>query len=276
MEKMEVIDYKIEGDSFPIIVADGMQKLFVKLKAGMSGEYSLLSEWFGNVIGEKLGVNTRHPHWIRLTNSLKYNNVYIEVRDLIEKSWGVNICFEYIENIRDFTLIESDSIDKKKYIDIYLLDVLMLNVDRNSINPNLILDCNDNLIVSDFESSLLFNEIFKSPLISNDKRILQSLRANPFYQKVGRKELDNFVNRLNVIDFEPLVSHLPNETISDRDKQKLLKSLENKKINNWGLLELLEKVDFINIETTSEREIRINRNREQLEKLVNSTHNKEK
>lgn len=272
---MEVIDYKMGGNSCPVIVADGLQKFFVKLRAGMSGEYSLLSEWFGNVIGKKLEINTRQPYWINLTNSLNYDNVYIEVRDLIEKSMGVNICFDYIETIRNCHSKETNALSKEKHINVYLLDVLLLNIDRTLVNPNLLFDSNDKLIVSDFESSLLFRQMLNTPKLLRDERILQCLRTNPFYQIIERGELDDFVKKLNEIDLELLFFQVPDEILSNRDKVKLLRIFESKKNNQWELRDLLESIDNTILETAEEREIRINENREKLERLIRSTHSKE-
>jgi hypothetical protein len=267
---MKVIEYKLGGSSFPIIVDDGTQIFLVKLSAGMSGEYSLLSEWFGNVIGKKLGINTRQPKWIYLTDLLEYNNVYIEVRDLIEKSMGLNISFEYIENAKDFSLLESESMAKEKFIDVYLLDVLMLNIDRTVNNLNLMRDDEDNLIVSDFESSLIFNEMLNGRALYKDERILQCLKTNPFYQKVESRELDIFTNKLNELDLELLIFDLPSEVLSSQNREKLQKEFEAKRNINWGLTDLLDRIDNVSLETDEEKEKRIKRNREKLEKLVNS------
>lgn len=271
---MKVIEYKLGGNSFPIIVDDGIQKILVKLRAGMSGEYSLLSEWFGNVIGKKFGVNTRQPKWINLTDLLEYSNVYIEVRDLTEKSMGLNISFEYFENAKDFSLIDTTTMIKENYIDVYLLDVLMLNVDRTVKNLNLMRDNENNLIVSDFESSLLFNEMINNRALSKDERVLQCLKTIPFYQKVESRELDFFVNRLNELDLEFIISDLPNEVLTGQNREKLLREFERRRNTNWGLKELLDRIDNIPLETESEKEERIKRNREKLEKLVSSTHNR--
>jgi len=270
---MEVIEYKLGGNSFPIVVNEGTQKYLVKLRAGMSGEYSLLSEWLGNVIGKKLGINTRQPYWINLSDLLEYKNVYIEVRDLIEKSMGLNISFEYIENAKDYSLIETETMPKEKFIDIYLLDVLLLNVDRTKTNLNLLIDNNNNLIVSDFESSLLFNEMLNNKVLAENERILQCLKSNPFYQKVENPEIDLFVNRLNELDFALFISELPYELLTREKRERLLSEFDKKRNIHWGLKTLLDRIDNIAIESEQEKEVRINKNREKLEKLVSSTHN---
>lgn len=271
---MEVISYHLGGNSFPIVIQCDGKKFLVKLRAGLSGEYSLLSEWLGNHTGRLIGLNTRQPHWILLTDSLKYDNIYIEVRDLIDKSLGVNIGFEYIDNAEVFDIGEISKIDKDQQIDIFLLDLLMLNVDRTTQNCNLLIN-ESGVLITDYDSSLFFTDLFKNVNLSMNKQILQCLRSNPFYQKVDDCRLKTFVNKVNQIDFERIIFEIPNELISLQHKGIICKKIECKKLTDWNLRELLDILENTQLETERERNIRINKNREKLERLVNSTNMKQ-
>jgi len=231
---MEVIGYKLGGNSFPLIVQEGTQKLLVKLRGGMSGPYALLSEWFGNALGEKLGLVTRPSRWIYLSDTLKYDTVYVEVRDLIEKSRGLNICFEYIEAAQDVSPADFELLDKPSFVTTYLFDVLMLNIDRTGANFNLLMDPEGQFIVSDFESSLLFNDLLNGSSLSKNERVLQCLKANVFYQRVNAVDLEAFVNRLNAIDFNLLLKDLPPEALAGHAKEALLEALEKRQMAHWG------------------------------------------
>ncbi len=265
---MKVIGYKFDGNSFPIIVQDNTQNHFVKLRGGMSGEYSILCEWFGNSIGKALGINTRLPQWFKISNELEYQDIHIEVRELIDKSHGLNISFDYIDDVIDFSL--DKNINKSKFIDVFLLDVLMLNIDRTATNPNLIVNTKGDFIVSDFESSLFFNELLNSNSLLNDKRILQCLKVNPFFQKIEVNKLNDFIKKLNTIDFDSLFDSLPDEIIQKGDKKRIIEQIREKINLDWELKRLLENIENTQLETTDERESRTKRNREKFERLTGS------
>ena len=272
MTNIKVISYHLSGNSFPIVVQFDRKKFLVKLRAGLSGEYSLLSEWLGNQIGNLIGLNTRKPYWVLLTDSIHYEDIYIEVRDLIDKSLGVNIGFEYIDNVEVFDIREISNIDKEQQIDIYLLDLLMLNIDRTTQNHNLLIN-ESGVIISDFDSSLIFNDLINNVNLSNNKQILQCLKSNPFYQRIDDSQLKTFLNKVNRIDFEKIIFEISNDLISQQIKDMICKRIENKKAINWNLFEILDNLKNIRLETETERKIRTNKNRGKLEKLVSSTHN---
>jgi hypothetical protein len=273
MNSTEVISYHLGGNSVPIVIRQDNKKFLVKLRAGLSGEYSLLCEWFGNRIGRLIGLNTRKPYWIVLTNSLKYNDINVEVRDLTAKSLGVNIGFKYIENVSVFDLSKISQIDKEQQVQAYLLDLLMLNIDRTNQNHNLLI-CNDSVLITDFDSSLIFNKLINNVNLSMNKHILQCLKSNPFSQKVENNQLKTFLNKINHIDFEKIIFEIPNELINYQEKKMICKRIEDKKTKNWGLKELLDNIENIELETEFERNMRISTNREKLENLVSSKHNK--
>jgi len=273
MNNVEVISYHIGGNSFPIVIQHDSKRFLVKLRAGLSGEYSLLSEWFGNKIGRLIGLNTRQPYWMLLTNSLNYDDIYIEVRDLIDKSLGVNIGFEYIDNAEVFDISKISQIDKEQQIDIYLLDLLMLNIDRTTQNHNLLFSEAD-VLITDYDSSLIFNDLIKNVNLSMNKQILRCLKSNPFYQKIDDSRLKTFLSRVNYIDFEKIIFEIPNELITHQNKRMICKRIEDKKTKDWNLREMLDNMENIELENERERNLRTNKNREKLEKLVSYTHNK--
>ncbi len=272
MTNIKVISYHLSGNSFPIVIQYDSKKFLVKLRAGLSGEYSLLSEWLGNQIGRLIGLNTRQPYWVLLTDSIKYDDVYIEVRNLIDKSLGVNIGFEYIDNAEGFDIGEISKIDKEQQIYIYLLDLLMLNIDRTTQNHNL-LTYESSALISDFDSSLIFNDLINNGNLSMNKQILHCLKSNPFYQKIDESRLKTFLNKVNQIDFEKIIFEIPNELISQQFKNLICKRIEYKKTTDWNLRAMLDNLETIKLETKKERNIKTNKNREKLEKLVNSAHN---
>jgi hypothetical protein len=132
-QDIKVIGYFLKGNSFPIVVQQGKTKYLVKPRAGLCGPYAMASEWLGHWIGRHIGINTREPFWTTLTGDIDLGDIYIEIRDLIQKSMGVNIGFAYLEHVRDTT--SNDEVkDKELWTDLFLLDVLMWNIDRSPSN----------------------------------------------------------------------------------------------------------------------------------------------
>lgn len=266
-----MLDYYPGGSSFPLLVRQGSRKYFVKLRAGMSGEYALLNEWFANRLGHILGLNTRMPVWIRLSEELKYDHLYIEVRKLIEKSMGLNIAFEYVENAVPADLGCLPAAFAEMEEEVYLLDLFLLNTDRSTSNHNLLKTDRDEILVTDFDSCLLFPGMLRSTDLSADPRVLQCLRTHPFYRKIGPESLSRFITRMNGVDFRAIIEEIPEEVLDRPGGQVILKALNEKKERNWDLDDLLRKLEALTPETEEERNLRIKKNREKLEALVSSS-----
>jgi WD40 repeat protein len=271
---MKVLSYIIGGSSTPIIVQHEDQKILVKLSGGLSGQHSIISEWFGNRVGQLIGLNTRQPKWIELTTSLRYENIYVEVRDLIEKSLGVNIGFEYLDDVQPLTHNDLSALNLENYSNAYLLDVLMINIDRTRQNLNLLASSNGEIIISDFDSSLIFYELLKGSLIAKDNRILQALKTNPFYQPIDKVTLQEFIEKVNRLNFDEIFDEIPSILLDKQSKQDLLSKINKKMIRGWDLLDTLKSIDNTIIESESERDLRIRNNREKLEHLVRLTNNR--
>lgn len=270
MSTIEVISYSLEGNSFPIVVKKHGEKFLVKLRAGLSGEYALLSEWFGNTVGDLIGLTTQRPHWIWLDENVVSNDIHIEVRELINKSAGVNIGFRYIENAQTVEPKDLEEIGDGNFTDAFLFDVLMLNIDRTRANPNVLKDRNS-LFLSDYESSLLLSQIIEERDYLSNVRILECLRRNLFYQQVQPSEIESFLARLNTISFDMLLASIPNKVLAEAKKAKLLKGLEKKRSESWRLEETLHKLGKVVLESDEVRVQRIKRNRERFERLMKRT-----
>lgn len=267
---MEVISYHYSGNSFPVVIQKNNEKFLVKLRAGLSGEHSLLSEWIGNQLGRMLGINTLQPFWINLTDELKYDDIYIELRDLIDKSLGINIGFSYIDNVSVFDLSKICQIDKAQQIQIFLFDLLMLNIDRTTHNHNILINDSE-IFIADFDSSLWFKDLLNKRDLPLNTQILQCLKANPFYQKVADSQLKTFLDQLDQIDFEKIIYELPAELITVQNKEMICKRIEDKKSNSWNLRKILADLEEIELESEIERNTRIRKNREKLEVSIKSS-----
>ena len=265
---MEVISYFMGGNSFPIVVRHQQQKKLVKLRAGLSGGHASVSEWFGNIVGDFLGIYTRQPYWIFLPDDLVYDKMYIEVKDLIEKSLGVNIAFDFIENAQSVQSHDLKSLDISQYVDVFLFDVIMLNIDRTKSHPNMLMDNDKRIIVSDFDASLLFNELLSGSNLQHNSRVLQCLKEHPFYQIVSSDKIADFLSNLNNVDFKSIIETIPDDILELQFKSQILEVIAQRVRDDWQLKELLENISVTRVESELERNRRIRQNREQLERRV--------
>jgi WD40 repeat protein len=162
----------------------------------------------------------------------------------------------------------------ENYSNAYLLDVLMINIDRTRQNLNLLASSNGEIIISDFDSSLIFYELLKGSLIAKDNRILQALKTNPFYQPIDKVTLQEFIEKVNRLNFDEIFDEIPSILLDKQSKQDLLSKINKKMIRGWDLLDTLKSIDNTIIESESERDLRIRNNREKLEHLVRLTNNR--
>jgi len=267
MNSVQIVSYFLQGNSFPVVLKRDEGTFFVKLREGMSGEFAIISEWFGNRLGNRIGLNTRAPFWITIPENVEFNDIYIEVRELVAKSVGLNIGFKYITDIQEVSIGELTSINDETLTNIFLFDILMMNIDRTTTNLNL-LSISGKPTISDFDSSLLFNEIAYGRDLLADNRILQCFRANPFYRNVENAKVDLFLEKVNGAAIDSIVDEIPSEIIDDARREVLMKGLQERSKNGWRIKEVLEKLERVTLETEEERNNRIRKNREKLEKLV--------
>lgn len=261
MINSEIITFSDGGNSFPVVLKQCNAYFFVKLRAGMSGEFALLNEWFCSKVGFYLGLPVLLPRWIILTPDLHYANLYVEVRELIEKSMGRNIGFEYIENVRDIADHELATVENDMLADIFLFDLVMFNIDRTNSNINL-LKSYDRIIVADFDSCMLFNEMFSEAAYSTNERILQCLRANPLYACVSSEQVCSFIGRLCNVPFYDILDEIPDDVLNADCRDVIKYGLSLRIANNWNLSYLLEKLEQVQIETSKQRDTRIRGNRD--------------
>jgi len=251
--------YIQKGNSFPIIINDNEKKYFVKLRAGMSGKYALLNEWIGNKIGAQLGINTQTPIWIELDSDLQIGDIHLEVKELVQKSVGLNIGFDYQPQAIDLKEQELDKWNKQELKEIFLLDLMMINIDRTSGNLNL-MKVGGKLFSVDYESSLWLQETLEQRHFLEAKSILQCLRNNPLFQVVDDQTIDAFLKKTEQLSLTEILLDIPVSLLNLQDRKLLIQQFEDKKRKGWFLKEMLYKLNTIKRESTAEQKERINKN----------------
>ncbi len=264
---MKITSYINRGNSFPVILEDGGEKYFVKLHAGMSGKYALLSEYLGNKLGNQLNLKTQIPLWIELDQEVEIEEIHIEVKDLINKSLGTNIGFKYQEEATALNGKEWKEGHKKEAQETYLFDLMMINIDRTPQNMNLMKVGEDTISV-DYESSLLLQELIGNKNLLADARILQGLRNNPLYQEISETLIDEFLEKTKKISIKEILAEIPSKLLGKEERDSILKGMETKQKNKWFLKETLAKLKNLHTETKAEQKSRSKRNQAAFKRLV--------
>lgn len=266
--KMKVISYVSQGNSFPIIVEDKGSTFFVKLQAGMSGKYALVNEWLGNSIGKQLNINTQKPYWIEIDDHIILDDIYIEVRDLVHKSKGVNIGFEYIKETHSINLQDLSILSQFHLQEIFLFDIIMINIDRTSTNINL-MQVGEDIVSLDYESSLLVQECIERKDFLANAQILYCLRNNPLYDdSITDEAIDSFLMKIGKVSFQDILVDVPNNLLDIKERQLIMQSIMQKTAKSWNLKSTLMKLKDIKLETKNQYKKRVNKNQEAFRKRM--------
>lgn len=264
---MKVVSYIKTGSSCPVVVEHNNHRYFVKLKAGMSGEYSLINEWIGNALGRKLGLNTQKTFWIDFNKDIQLDDVDIEVKDLVNKSMGLNIGFEYLKECQHILASELSNYDETELTNIYLLDILLLNVDRTPHNLNLI-DNNGVLISTDYESSLFIQNLKSRNRLHKSDRVLACLKRNPLYKDLNESKVAIFLNAFRKIRIEEILNEIPEILLDQTIKEAYISWWKEQQNDSAFMRAILKELKSVNIETEEERKQRMKLNQEKMTRKI--------
>jgi hypothetical protein len=224
--------YLTTGSSTPIVVQDDAgSRFFVKLRGGQSGRYSYLCEWICGHLGYEIGLPINKPGLITIDETLEIGKIHEEVKDLIHKSFGLNLAFPFYENIRPCAPDRAHAVHTHATAALFAFDIFLLNTDRTIRNPNL-MEAEGLLRSFDYETSFLLMGIMQDKDFSTSDFVLQALRENPICQaELDEKLVSNMFERLRGVDLTALVDSLPEAWISGWEispeavKDKLKKGL---------------------------------------------------
>jgi hypothetical protein len=255
---MKIESYIKTGNSAPVIISHEERKYFVKLRAGMSSKYSLISEWMGNRMGKQMGIPTQQPLWIEMDDGIKTDKLYIEVKELVHKSLGWNIGFDYKDDAVEVRKEDLVQLEEEELKEIFLFDLAMINIDRTPSNLNL-MKSGSVLYSIDYESSLLVQEIMNGKKLLSHPGILQCLRNNPLYQEIDEDTVDAFVGKLEEFAINEILQEVPESVITDQQYDQLSRGIIERQKKGWMLKETLNKLKELESET---EEYKRARNRE--------------
>lgn len=261
------------GSSTPLLVetADG-QKYIVKLCAGLSGSTAILSEWLASHIGAAIGLPVQAPLLIRIDEQTPIEHLYIEYRELIQKSFGLNLAYPFYEDAAAYDPRDPRFAPHPAFDALFVYDVFLLNIDRSAQNPNL-LCAGDRFISHDYESSFLLYGIIEGRDFSSSENVLRRLRANPLFRPaISSETVHTVFSRLQGLDIPALVGSTPPEWLAlpgpdaASVKDRLVQGLGAAILQEEQCRQRLGRIAEIVPETDVEQRLRIAKNRERFEK----------
>lgn len=273
---LKVIKYYSEirtGSSLPLIIgANDGKKYVVKLRGSGDGILANSVEWIAIRLGQLLEIPILEPALLLVENDFVREEIDPEIKKLIEKSSGINFGTGFLENASEYNGQESVNFDDNLKNQIFLFDLFLLNIDRNSQNPNMLWD-NNKLWCLDYASSMTIrNAIDESDY--SELSLLKEIKKHPFYK--DRLAAYHFIKKVKAIGGESIrniIDELPEEWLlklhngsgSRKTRKMITERLIAKKNNANFLHERLDILRVLKLETEEERQLKSLRNKQTFE-----------
>lgn len=257
------------GSSLPLIISasDG-NKYVAKLCGAGDGILANVVEWLASKLGTLLHLPVISPVFLAIPKTLDDASWDPEIRELLQKSIGVNLGLPYLENAETYSERAAHTVDENLKDEIFLYDLFLLNIDRNPANPNMIIHQGE-LRCLDYSSALMI----RSALTRENYRehvLLRHLKRHPFYRSPIMPY--PFINKLRQVadsDISQIVSELPDEWLkplqiaaaASEAKEIIRARLIAKKNHGEVLLRMLDMLRIVKHETEEERHARSLQNR---------------
>ncbi len=262
------------GSSLPLIVgaSDG-NKYVAKLCGAGDGILANLIEWLASKLGTLLHLPVISPVFLAIPETLDDVSGDPEIRELLHKSVGVNLGLPYFEEATAYNEHAAQTLAENLKDEIFLYDLFLLNIDRNTANPNMIFHHGE-LKCLDYSSAMMI----RSALMGENYRehaLLRHLKRHPFYHSPLMPY--PFINKLRQVadnDIHHLVSELPEEWLKPlpvaaapaKTREIISARLIAKKNHGEVLLRMLDMLKIVKHETEEERHARSSQNRQTFER----------
>ena len=139
VEARQILSAFRQGSSWPVLVDTGQERVFTKLRANAHGTAPLVAEIVVGELADALGLNTPARCLVEIEAGIESLFPHEELFDLLARSQGLNLGFEFLEGYRDVKVADARRIRPELAAAIIWLDALVQNPDRTEQNPNLMI-----------------------------------------------------------------------------------------------------------------------------------------
>ncbi len=209
VEITRILDGSVRGSSRPIIADTIEGKFFIKLRGASQGCGALIAELIVAELAKTLELNILPAHYAYLKPNTPTKDKNDELADLLQASSGLNLAFPFLEAARDIKQTDLSKLTRGEQAATLWLDRLVMNPDRNTLNPNL-LYYNNKVFLIDHGASLRFQYNWSTVKEDTPQKIGTNYQAHLFEDlakaddwkyweelfsdKITRQTLQNAVN----------------------------------------------------------------------------------
>ncbi|MCI0691872.1 hypothetical protein L0337_07670 [candidate division KSB1 bacterium] len=252
------------GSSLPLLIGgDDGKKYVVKLNGAGDGVLSNVVEWVASKLGALMQIPVLQPVFVVIDANLAEQAGDPETRELLGRSVGINLGTPYLPDAVTYSARHASSIDDVLQQQIFLFDVLLINIDRTDMNPNMVVHHGE-LWCLDYSSAMTIRSAINGEPY-REYVILRHLKQHPFY-RANLLPYD-FINRLEKIPdsgVRNIVDAIPSEWIvqlrvatdETESRNAITEKLLNKKRQGIGLRARLDLLRILKTETAEEARLR--------------------
>lgn len=191
------------GSSLPLLIGgDDGNRYVVKLNGAGDGVLSNITEWIVSKLGGFLQIPVLSSVFVFIDADFAAQAGDPETRELLERSAGLNLGTPYFPGAAAYQARLASRFDDFVKQQIFFFDVILLNIDRTEINPNMIIH-GDKLWCLDFASALEIRSLVTGAPY-REHVLLKPLKQHPFYGE-----------NLNVYGFLKQLREIPDEAIRE-------------------------------------------------------------
>lgn len=177
----------LRGSTWPVLVTAGRQKLVVKLRGSAEGLRPLIAELVVGALAEAAGLLTPERYLVELPPGVASDDPHEELRELLDRSIGLNLGLRYLDGFRNVTVADAGRIQPELAARIVWLDALVQNPDRTAKNPNLMIKAGKIWLI-DHGAALHFHHDWRG-VTEQTPREPGALAAEHLLQQVSPEQL---------------------------------------------------------------------------------------
>lgn len=212
------------GSSLPFLIeADDGMSYVVKLHGAGEGKLSMITGMAASRIAGLLGIPVLPELLIDFNPAIIPPEADPEIIDLAGRSGGINTATRFLPDAKPFTG-KMNVFSREEKDMIFLTDLLLINIDRTSKNPN-ILCGSSSAFCYDYALSMSVRSIFE-PSAASPEKLLPLLKRHIFWHE--QIQPDQFLQRITHINagrIASLAESLPNAWFPGFTLQELTEKL---------------------------------------------------
>ncbi|MCP4690812.1 MAG: hypothetical protein GY859_22350 [Desulfobacterales bacterium] len=219
-----------DSSSLPVLVKTRDGSCVLKWKGGGDGCIASIIDWIGLRLARLIGVETPRSALIEVGVDLRDQTNDAEIRDLIDASQGLNPGSRYLADAAPYQEELHGATARACKEKIFFYDLLMLNIDRTDVNPNMLVMENQ-LYCIDFSASMALRDCITGSAC-NEEPLLKRVKRHPFYTESPRAAFTpdkNFYTRL-----QNIIEETPTEWLQCEPSERL--DLKQKIFDNIAIL----------------------------------------